>query len=118
MKTEDLSLRTCFSGEELLDKLSGVVECGCKTTKLVIIDYQMGDKKLNGVETCIKVRKDGYKGHVLLRTSETKDSLKKNHKDFEQLLQENIINVLVSKSDASFGNKFIHKLVTDEIRAL
>jgi len=118
MKTEDLCLRTCFSGEELLDKLTRVVECGCKSTKLVIIDYQMGDEKLNGVETCIKVRKDGYKGHVLLRTSETEDSLKKNHKDFEQLLQDNIINVLVNKSDASFGNKFIHKLVAEEVRVL
>jgi len=108
---------TCFSGEELLEKLNKAQKCGCETTRLVIIDYQMGEKKLNGVETCIQVRENGYKGHILLRTSESKDSLKTIHKDFEQLFKENIINVLVDKSDASFGESFIQKMRTEEIRS-
>ncbi len=87
-------------------------------TRLVIVDYQMGKKKLNGVETSLVVRKDGYKGHLLLRTSETKDSLKENHKGFEQLLQKNVINFLVSKSDVTFGDKFIQRLVSEDMRTL
>jgi len=102
----------------LLEKLNKVVECGCGATKLVVIDYQMGEKKMNGVETSVKVRKDGFKGYVLLRTSESEENLKKNHEDFGQLLKENVINVLVNKNDASFGKKFIYKLAREEIRAL
>jgi len=115
LKSQDLCLCTCFSGEELLEKLNKITECGCGTTRLVIVDYQMGEKELNGVETCIKVRKDGYKGNVLLRTSETEISLKKSHQDLDQLFQENIIDVLVNKSDATFGKKFIQKIVAEAI---
>jgi len=117
-RSKDLCLRTCFSGEELLVKLNKVQECGCEGTRLVIIDYQMGEKKLNGVDTCIKVRKGGYKGPVLLRTSETRDSLKKIHQDFEQLLEGNIINALINKSDTSFGENIIQKMRAEENRSL
>lgn len=111
-KPEDHCLQTCFSGEELIESLNKVMECGCGTMKLVITDYQMGEKNLNGVETSVKARKGGYKGPLFLRTSETKDFLKENHEDFELLLKENVINVLVNKSDVSFGQKFIQKVVT------
>jgi len=114
--SQEICLHTCFSGEELIEKLNIMIKCGCSTTKLVIIDYHMGEKKLNGVETAEQVRKDGYKGLLLLRTGETEASLKENHDDFEKLLQEKTIDALVHKADASFGKKFIHRFVSEEMR--
>jgi len=116
MDSQNLSMHICFSGEELIEKMDKGSKCGCDVTKIVIVDYQMGEKKLNGVETSVKVRKDGYKGHLLLRTSETKDSLKKNHQDFDILLKEKVINVLVDKSDMTFGERFIQRLVSEDMR--
>jgi len=118
IESQDLCLHACSSGEELIKKMNKILKCGCHTTKLMILDYQMGEKNLNGVETSVKVRKDGYDGNLLLRTSETKDSLKKNHQNFELLLKDHVINVLVNKNDMTFGENFIQKLVTAEKRAL
>ena len=116
-KPERLSMHLCFSGEELIEKMDKGAKCGCDMIRLISIDYQMGAKKLNGVDTSVLVRKDGYKGHLLLRTSETEDSLKRIHKDFDQLLKEKRI-MLVNKNDPTFGENFIQGFVKGETRAL
>ena len=97
-----------FSGEELLEKYAKIKN-GCQgcQLKLVIVDYQMGDNKMNGVEVCKKLREIGYKGALVLRTSETEECLKKNHRDFDSLINQRIITTLVSKSDAKGGRKIV-----------
>jgi len=108
---EDLRLQLCYSGEELLRCLGEVQKCGCNTVMLVIIDYYMGKENLNGIETSIAVRKIGYEGFVLLRTSETQESLKEIHENIDELFSQKTISAFVIKSDLRKGKEIIQKVL-------
>jgi len=102
-----LKVQLCFSGEELLECHIEVRKCGCKRLILMIIDYQMGKGKLNGIDTSFAVRKSGYNGFVLLRTSETQESLKFLHGNFDEILEDKIISAFVVKTDLRQGKEII-----------
>jgi len=104
-----LTIDMSLTGEELLEKYAKIKDCECQKLKLAIIDYQMGDRKMNGVEVCLKLRDLGYKGSIILRTSETEECLRKNHKDFDCLIKERIITALVSKCDSEGGRKIVNE---------
>jgi len=104
---EHLRLQLCYSGEELLECLNEIQKCGCNTVMLVIIDYYMGKENLNGIETSIAVRKIGYDGFLLLRTSETQESLKGLHENIDDLFTQKTISALVVKSDINKGKEII-----------
>jgi len=95
-----------FSGEDLLEKFNKV-SAACSGVKLIIVDYQMGNEKLNGVEVCVRLRKMGYLGSLLLRTSETREYLQEKHQDFEELVREKVIDALVSKENVEEGKTII-----------
>ncbi len=105
----------CFSGEELLEKYAQICQCPgkCGKLRLVIVDYQMGKKKLNGVEVSLKVREKGYSGGLILRSGETKEYLKVNHENFETIIQERTIDVFVSKDNIEEGQKIMSQYLTD-----
>ena len=88
-----------FSGEELLNRLVKINSCGCNKLKLLIVDYNMGNKNLDGVKTCLQARRLGYMNLIALRTSETKDYLKSRHEDFNLLMQNNTIDHYINKED-------------------
>ena len=111
MSREDINVKLHFSGEELLESLSKIQACGCNKLMLVISDYSMGSNRLSGVETALRVRNAGYKGKVILRTSETKEDLRKNHVDFDNLFSTNIINVMVPKDNLKLSKQIIQKLI-------
>jgi len=98
-----------FSGEELLERYSRVCQClgTCSGVKLIIVDYQMGQDKLNGVEVCKILRERGYKGRLILRTSESKEYLEKKHEDFGVMIRDGTIDALVSKEFIEEGKKTI-----------
>jgi len=96
---EDLKIELCQSGEELIERCEKVAKCDCGSLVLVITDYNMGIDKINGVETAINVRKVGYNGSVILRTSETKEYLKEKHQDFDDLLIDETVDAYVEKED-------------------
>jgi len=104
---EDVNVQLSFSGEELLEKLEKIKACGCEKIRLVILDYQMGDDKLNGVATAKKLRETGYGGPVLLRTSEKKEELERKHENFEGLIKDKVIDTIVPKSDSKLGKELI-----------
>jgi len=104
---ETFKLHLSFSGEELIAKLAQIKECGCKSLKLIISDYYMGNANISGVTTCLKVREAGYTGTVLLRTSETQEHLKTQHENFVQLLERQVINQVVSKTEVNHGKEVI-----------
>jgi len=103
----DLRLNSCYSGEDLVKNVSQMLACGCNTLRLVITDYHMGNNKLNGVETARKLREAGYKGIILLRTSEKRSDLVKQHKDFEKMLEEKVIHVVIDKGNLKEGKEII-----------
>ena len=96
---EKTIIQLYFSGEELLDRLVKIKSCGCNKLKLLIVDYNMGNNKLDGVKTCVQARKLGYKNSIVLRTSETKDYLRTRHENFNLLMQNNTINGYINKED-------------------
>ena len=106
---EKTIIRLCFSGEELLDKLAKISSCGCNKLKLLIVDYNMGNKKLDGVKTCVQARRLGYKNSIVLRTSETKDYLKARHEDFNLLTQNNTIDEYINKEDMHYLKEILRR---------
>ena len=109
VQKDDEGVRVIKSGEDLLGKYCKQKMCNCKAPKLVITDYDMGESKLNGIETAIKLRKVGYDGPIILRTSETRDKLKKNHPYLSPLLQEKVIDYVLSKNSHQQITEVIHK---------
>ena len=109
--SRDVQVQTFFSGEEMLQKLTQVKECGCNNLRLVITDYSMGSDKLNGVQVCSQVRAAGYSGFVLLRTSETSESLKEAHGNLESLVSRRVISEIVSKSAMKESKEIIQRFM-------
>ncbi len=110
------NLSIAKSGEELLKKYNEQKDCHCKTTKLVITDYDMGVDGLNGVETALKLRSSGFTGPILLRTSETREKLCRNHPHFERLLQNKTINcVLEKKCPSQTAKQVVQNLLKETI---
>jgi len=103
-----------FCGEQLLEKYVERSECECRQLKLIIVDYQMGEGKLNGIEVCGKLRRMGYKGPLVLRTSESEEFLREKHPEMEG--EEGVITMLVSKNDAEGGKKIIDEFLSGRKR--
>jgi len=117
---ENLRVQLFYSGEELLENYNEIQKCGCNELMMVITDYQMGERKMNGVDTCSKLRNVGYKATLLLRTSESFDDLQKNHSNFQLLIQTNVIDALLEKSNIKGGKEiiqsFMNKASTGKLR--
>ena len=105
----DFRFQLCFSGEEMLQALAKTRHCGCGKLSLVITDYSMGSDKLNGVQTILNIRQAGYKGNVVLRTSETQEYLKTRHVNFEGLIKNGTISTMLDKDNMSMSKKMIQK---------
>ena len=94
-------------GEELLTGYQKLLE----GPMFIITDYQMGAKKMNGVDTILALRKLGYKGAIILRTSEKQSELKENHPELEKLLESQQISFLVDKSNHLKMKEIVHMLL-------
>jgi len=99
IQKENFRIKIFKSGEDLLNGFLQSKLCSCQAPLLVISDYSMGPNKLNGVDTISKLRSFGYKGQVILRTSETEESLRKHQKNLGGFLQDKTVNCLLEKSD-------------------
>jgi len=104
---ENIRVQLSFSGESLLDHYKGVAKCQCNNLMVVIVDYHMGDNKLNGVQVCKELRNLGFEGPLLLRTTESENFLLEKHKDFLELIGNKTINALLKKSDSKLGKEAI-----------
>jgi len=94
----NLKMESFLSGEELLLKYQKLKACKCNKLSFVITDYSMGEKNMNGVETVLAVRDAGFEGAVVLRTSETRHDLIRDHSNFEELLRTGSITSYVEKA--------------------
>ncbi len=99
------------SGEELIQRYQSIKGCGCGKPVLIITDYEMGQKRLNGVETIVQLRKRGYDGALVLRTSEDKEQLMKKHANFEDMLESEFINSYLNKQSFKEAKETIQHLV-------
>jgi len=99
------------SGEDLIHRYQGIQNCGCGKLALIITDYEMGYKRLNGVETIIQLRRRGYSGSVVLRTSEEKEQLMKNHDNFGEMLESEFINSYIMKQSFKEAKETIQSLI-------
>jgi len=104
VKKEEFRYELCSSGEELVEKFIHMQTCTCKKLRVIVTDYQMGEKKLNGFSTSLKLRELGHKGPVLLRTAENKQELIEKHTDLEI-----IIDVVIEKGNIGGGKETIMK---------
>jgi len=95
---ENFKIELFDSGEKLLDKYQKVHLCGCEKVLLVISDFHMGEKCMNGISTIAELRGKGYSKTIMMRTAETLDSLSKSSMEAPQLIEEHDINLL-NKSD-------------------
>jgi len=94
----DFRYQIFTSGEDLLKKYQKIKKCGCDTLTLVISDYSMGEKKLNGVETALQLRQNGFSGNIALRTSEERDYLCRNHQNLNEMLRLKEIDCILDKT--------------------
>jgi len=111
IQKEDFRIKIFKSGEELLSAFLQSKLCGCQAPLLVISDYSMGSNKLNGVDTILKLRGFGYKGHVILRTSETEEDLRKKQKKMDGFLEEKAVNCLLEKANHRKTKDTIEKIL-------
>jgi len=95
---EKFKIELFDSGEKLLDKYQKIHLCGCEKVLLVISDFHMGEECMNGISTIAELRGRGYSRTIMMRTSETLDSLSKTSVEAPQLIEEHDINLL-NKSD-------------------
>lgn len=98
LNKEDMKIHVCSSGEELISQYKKQKQCKCGGKMLVITDYDMGSKNLNGIETIICLRKEGYNGSIILRTSEKKEVLRKVHGIFfDDMMNSKMIDCFLNK---------------------
>mgnify|MGYP003578495853 CR=1 FL=1 len=99
------------SGEELVTYFSEICSCPCGTLTMIITDYSMGIGKMNGVETLLAIREKGFKGPIILRTSEDREALNKLHGNFENLLETKEIECLLNKQNHLETKSTIYELL-------
>jgi len=107
VKKEDFRLGMYKSGEELLEVYRKTKFCGCGSVLLIITDFNMGEKNLNGIELTCAVRKLDYKGPVMLRTSEKPVDLVKEKIDLEDLLEKKTLDKYVEKQNHAMTKEII-----------
>jgi len=108
---ESVKFEIFTSGEELIQKYQRMQACGCGKIALVISDYNMGYRRLSGVDTILALRKKGYTGPVVLRTSEDKDYLMSEHPNFEEMLENEVITNYVKKQSFKEAKEVITNLI-------
>ena len=100
IQKKDFRFSLSICGEELLSEFKeSKKNCRCKAPLLVIVDYNMGPGKMNGIETILALRKEGYKGLIILRTSETYQFLIERHPNLNDLIESKVLNFLLGKND-------------------
>jgi len=113
---ENLKVEVCRSGEELLDKYNQYKACVCGRQVMVITDYYMGEKNLNGVETTLALRMAGFKGPVVLRTSESKEALCRKHVYLSDMLKMKTIDQLINKNSVRKTKEVLENLMKATIK--
>ena len=53
---EELKISMHTSGEDLINNFQKMISCGCGKLKLVITDFYMGSRNMNGMETVLKLQ--------------------------------------------------------------
>jgi len=110
-QNESFRFELFTSGEALLQRFQEINACGCGKTMLAITDYNMGEKRLNGVQTVRLLRKACFTGSVVLRTSEEREDLSRIHPELNQMLNSEMISSYVEKSNFRKSKDVIQELV-------
>jgi len=110
-QNESFRFELFTSGEALLQRFQEINACGCGKTMLAITDYNMGEKRLNGVQTVRLLRKAGFIGSVVLRTSEEREDLTRVHPELTHMLNSEIITSYVEKNNFRKAKDVIQGLV-------
>ena len=112
IEKKDFGFDLFKSGEELLTRYQSTKICRCTSRRLmIIVDYNMGKGKMNGIETALKLREIGFAGIIILRTSETDEYLKENHKDLERILERKAVNEILGKNNHNETKERIQRIM-------
>lgn len=110
-QTRNFRFEIYTSGEALLQRFREISSCGCGKTMLAITDYHMGENKLNGVQTVKLLRKAGFTGSMVLRTSEDPEYLCKKHPELMGMLETEVIDSYIEKCNLKQAKDVIQVLV-------
>jgi len=99
IEKRNFRVKVVKSGEELLEEYNEMrFCCNCHSLAMVITDYDMGRYKKTGVATALELRRLGYRGPLMLRTSETREYLIEHHPNFEEMIERRTIDYYIEKS--------------------
>jgi len=108
---ENLKFEIFLNGEDLIKRFNKIKECGCGKNVLIISDYNMGPKNLNGVEVIKILRSNGFTGCAVLRTSEEEIHLNKQHPEFAEMIEKQQISSFLRKQNFKEAKEEIQKLI-------
>lgn len=110
---QNFTFLICRSGEELIENYLRSKACGCGSNALIITDFNMGRDKLNGIETASTLRKHGYKGPIVLRTSEEIGCFRKEiFGSSMKLMETKIIDYFLEKSNHIKTKNILQELLS------
>ncbi len=99
IEKRNFRVKVVKSGEELLEEYNEMRSCcNCHNLSMVITDYDMGHDKKTGVATALELRNLGYRGPLMLRTSETRQYLIEHHANFEEMIERKTIDYYIEKN--------------------
>jgi len=111
IEKKNVKIQVFNSGEALIKKYTKLSNCECGGQELIITDYNMGEENLNGIETALNLRKNGYKGIIALRTSEAQEFLRKTHKNLDELFDQKVINCFLEKDSHAKTRETVSKIL-------
>ncbi len=112
IEKENFAMEVFECGEDLLKSFDLLSNCPCHRGCLfVILDFNMGETKMNGLETALKLREKGYEKKIVLRTSESEEDLRKKFVDWDEIIKEETITRVLEKSNHSETKEVIHDLL-------
>jgi len=112
IEKEDFTLEVYECGEDLLKSYDLLSKCPChKGCLFVILDFNMGETKMNGLETALKLRERGYEKKIVLRTSDSEEVLRKKFENWDEIIKKETITCVLEKSNHSETKEVIHDLL-------
>jgi len=114
---ESLRFELFENGEDLLKRFEQIQQCDCGKTVLILSDHNMGLKNLNGIEVIQILRKNGFSGSAVLRTSEEEKDLAQQYREFSEMLEQSVITSYINKQNIKGTKEVIQKLIKEIINS-
>lgn len=103
---QKIKLDLSYSGTELLMRFTETSRASVRHPKIVITDLDMGSDQISGIDTAQKLRAAGYKGTIIMRSSEPESSFMSLYSD---LIKNGVIDFYSEKSNFAGFKEIMNK---------